>query len=333
MQLETQKEFQWRGFLVLFYWLGLMAVLTLLVAATYTWFALSKAPRVSDMDLHVSSPAGLEIALSYDSADEEWGQSLDFFQLVEDFTVLKPCSWSEEDKRFYAAAYGSDGRVIAIAKPLSDAVNANNTGPEGYYAKGTLYARSETAVSVSLSEAMTLEDGTECIGTYLIGTPIWDLETIRHENGGYGAEYAIRIGLNITPVNKAGFETGQSVFYIYEPNSDGHTSGHEGYIDTPSIDGADSLVPRARLITQTTSSWTEVYPVERDVTLREMGTFTSDTYLFHLDAGEMVRIELYIWLEGQDVDCNFEIGRDAMILAHVQFAGDYGSQSGLKPID
>lgn len=333
MQLEKQKEFQWRGFLVLFYWLGLMAILLLLVAATYTWFTLSKTPRVYDMDMHVSSPAGLEIALKHNSPDDDWGQSLDFFDMVEELTTLKPCTWSEEDQCFYAAAYGTDGRLAAISKRLTDNKNANKEGPEGYYAKGTLYARSDSPVTVSLAEAMTLEDGTECIGTYLIGTPVWNQEEILHDNGGSGAEYAIRVGLRITPVNERGRELADSVFYIYEPNSDGHTGGATGYVDTKSIDGTDNLVPAARLITQTTSSWTEVYPVQRSVVLRDMGTFTSGTDLFHLDAGEMVRIELYVWLEGQDVDCDYSIGNEAMILAHIQFAGDYSGQSGLTPIN
>lgn len=333
MQLETRKEFQWRSFVVMFYWLGLMALSLLLVAATYTWFALSKTPRVNDMDLHVSSPAGLEIALKYNSPDDEWGQSLDFFDMIDGLTTLKPCTWSEEDQRFYAAAYGTDGRIAAIAKPLSDANNANREGPEGYYAKGTLYARSALPVSVSLAEAMTLEDGTECIGTYLIGAPLWNVDEIHHENGGSGAEYAIRVGLRITPVDGRGNSIGNTAFYIYEPNSDGHASGATGYIPTPSIDGTADLVPAARLITQTTSSWTEVYPVQRSVVLRQMGSFTSDTDLFHLDAGEMVRIELYIWLEGQDADCDYSIGQEAMILAHIQFAGDYSGQSGMVPIN
>lgn len=333
MQLKKSAEFRWRSFLVMFYWVGLVALLLLLVAATYTWFALSKTPRVNDMDMHISTPAGLKIAESYNSPDDEWTQSLDFFQLIEAHTTLKPCTWSERDQQFYAAAYGTDGRIVAIVKPLNDAANSNNDGPEGYYAKGTFYARTDSAVAVSLAEAVTLEDGTSSIGTYLIGTPLWNLQNISHDNGGSGAEYAMRIGLKVTPVNDEGRETGDSTFYIYEPNSDKHVGGAEGYLATPSIDGADTLVPTSRLITQTTSSWSEASPVQRSVVMRSMGKFQTDTTLFRLAAGDMVRVELYIWLEGQDVDCTQSIGTEAMILAHLQFEGDYSGQSGLRPID
>lgn len=333
MQIDKQKEFRWQGFLVMFYWLGLMAVSMLLVAATYTWFSLSKTPRVNDMDLHVSSPVGLELALEYDSPDEEWGQSLDFYDMVPGLATLKPCTWSEVNQRFFAAAYGTDGRVILIAKPLSDALNANLDGPEGYYAKGTFFARSDTAVTVSLMDAMTTEDGTDYMGTFLIGVPIWNGEMVLHQNGGSGAEYAIRVGFRITPINKAGFPVGDSKFIIYEPNSDGHVSGAEGYIGTPSIDGTNSLVPEHRLIRQSTTRWGETDPVQRDETVFDMGTFQTGAELFQLYAGEMVQIDLYIWLEGQDTDCTFSIGSEAIILSHIQFEADSNSQSGLKPID
>lgn len=333
MQVEKQKETRHRGYMLMFYWLGLMAVLLLLVAATYTWFALSKTPRVNDMDLYVVSPVGLEIALNYDSADEDWGQAVDFADMVTETSPLKPCTWSEKDQKFYAAIYGADGRMTGGWRPLSDAENANVDGENGYYTMGTLYARSETAVKVSLSEAVTLQDGTRSAGTYLIGTPVWNGNAVLHDNGGSGAEYAVRIGIKTTPVDQSGESTGEASFRIYEPNSDGHADGSTGYVATPSIDGGESLVPAERLITQTTSSWTEVSPVQQNVTFRQMGQFTSDTELFSLEAGEMVRIDLYIWLEGQDVDCTNRIGAEAQVLASIQFAADYGNNSGMVTID
>ena len=43
-------------------------------------------------------------------------------------------------------------------------------------------------------------------------------------------------------------------------------------------------------------------------------------------------MDLYIWLEGQDVDCDNRIGRDAQISANIQFFADPDGQSGLKPL-
>lgn len=190
---------QRRTFILLSYWLAIMALLLLLVAATYTWFSLSKTPRVNDMDLYVSSPSGLEIAQKFDAPDEDWGQSISFcgdrlrdvspetLHLVgPGRTVLRSGIWPGRP----------DDRLL---QPLSDSENANMDGEQGYYTMGTVYARSKTAVTVSLSEAVPMEDGTEGAGTYLIGTPVWNSDTVLHDNGGSGAEYAARIGLRVTP--------------------------------------------------------------------------------------------------------------------------------------
>ena len=60
----------------------LLALLALLVAASYTWLSISKTPRVSDMDVYISGQTGLELAKAYNSPDEEWGQVLDFKEIV-----------------------------------------------------------------------------------------------------------------------------------------------------------------------------------------------------------------------------------------------------------
>ena len=49
----------------------LLALLILLVAATYTWFSLSQAPRVSDMAMYINASKGIELAAAYDADDED----------------------------------------------------------------------------------------------------------------------------------------------------------------------------------------------------------------------------------------------------------------------
>jgi hypothetical protein len=46
----------------------------------------------------------------------------------------------------------------------------------------------------------------------------------------------------------------------------------------------------------------------------------------------MIRVDLYVWLEGQDIDCTNSID-GAKILASIQFTGDTGNQSGMQPIE
>lgn len=308
----------------------LLILFTLLTTASYTWFSLSRTPRVSDLYMYVNSSTGLELSLTPDA--EEWELQLDFRDMVDVTTPLRPVTWSDAEQQFYAAAYGMDGRLTGQWEPLTDERNANKLSLDGYYTKTSFYARSGQSIDVSLSHAVEVEEGIEGAGTYVIGYPDWNTEEIVHNNGGRGAQNAMRLGFRITPVNNTGAETGRpSQFIIYEPNILGHPDNSVGYVPTPSIDGAETLVPEDRLILQTDSFWTEADPVQRGVVMYHMGEFRQEPRLFHLDPGEMVRIDLYVWLEGQDVDCTNEIHK-AQILANIQFNAAGEGQSGLVPI-
>lgn len=318
-----------KHFFLAYIWL-LLILLTLLTVASYTWFALSRTPKVSDMNMYVTVGNGMEIALKHDSLI--WGQQLDFADMCGNHAPLRPVTWSEQDQRFYAGVYGYDGRLTGRWDPLTDEQNANKNDENGYYCMGTFYARTDQPVNVSLAAAATSTDYHEGHGTYLIGTPVWNAETVSHDNAGVGAECAVRMGIRITPIDKEGNPTGKTpVFYIYEPNANVHLDGTRGYISTPSIDGPEHLVSEDRILAQTVTDWVEAYPVQRDVLIYKMGEFTGDTFLFRLETNEMVKIDLYIWLEGQDVDCTNMI-QNAQILANFQLVAETGGQSGMVPI-
>ena len=320
-----------RGLFV-FYIYGLLILGILLTAATYAWFSLSRTPRVSDLGVHITSAHGLELAASPHSL--EWTRQLDFLGLVDETAPLRPATWSDSRQQFYAATYGADGRLTDLWQPLSDENNANRNNVYGYYTKVTFYARSGQYLTATLSPAVAVEEGLQGAGTYVIGTPVWNGQRVLHDNGGSGAENAVRVGFRITKVDPDGepLEGERPVFIIYEPNADAHADGQTGYLPTPSIDGTDSLVPNDRLILQTASTWREAYPVQRDVLIHKLGEFTTPTELFQLSPEEMVQIDLYLWLEGQDVDCTNQIN-GAQILANIQFGSTSGGQSGLDPIE
>jgi len=331
--LSTRNNTTKRKLKIVVYLYVLLILMSLLTVASYTWFSLSRTPRVSDMNMYINSQSGME--LSADPLAEEWELQLDFRDLVDVTTTLRPITWSEVRQQFFAAVYGIDGRLTDIAswQPLTDERNANKDNLDGYYIKATFYARSGVAVDVSLSPAVEVDEGINGSGTYVIGTPLWDSQQILHNNGGQGAENAVRIGIRTTPVDQTGVSNGEpSEFFIYEPNTDAHIDGTTDYIATPSIDGTEHLIDQDHLIRQTASTWTEAYPVQRDVVIKELGEFEEMPTLFSMEAGDMVKIDLYVWLEGQDVDCTNEIN-EAQILASIQFAGDAGSQSGMVPLE
>lgn len=315
---------------IFLYSIMILILLSLLTTATYTWFTISRTPRVSNIGLYVIAPVGMQLSASLENP--EWVNRLDMAHLTPETSPLRPVTWSEQNQRFYAAEYGPDGRQTGSWNRLSDENNANRDDVYGYYMKLTFYATSNSAVDVSLTHAMEIEEGVSGYGTYLIGSPVWDAENVLHYNGGSGAETAVRIGLKVTPLVENAPATDQSTFYIYEPNSNTHIDGSSGYVATPSIDGAATLVPQERLIRQTATSWREADPVQRGLVNYEMGQFETETDLFSLAAGQTVQIDMYVWLEGQDVDCSNLIGREARIMANVQFLAESGNQSGLEPI-
>lgn len=325
---KAEKRKKWR---IVNYFYLVLILFTLWVTASYTWFTISRTPSVSDMQLYIGSTHGLEFAHTLDAEDDAWTQSLDFGDVLSEIAPLKPVTWSNRDQKFYAAVYGTDGRINSINLALTDEYNANKNNYNGYYMITSFYARTDTGVNVSLSEAVTNEDGTQGAGTYVIGTPIWDDEAIVHYNGGHGAEYTVRVGIKITKLDENGYENADSVqFYVYEPNYDGHADGSINYVETPSIDGVPTLVDEAFLIRQTTSRWSEYYPVTKDVIVQELGAFTTETDLFHLNPNEYAKIDMYFWMEGQDIDCNYMLSSNAQIMANFQFLAEQDGQSGLE---
>lgn len=317
------------------YLLLLLALLITFVAASYTWFSLSRTPRVSEMDIFVSAPTGIELAPRPDSADEDWSEVLDFAELVGGKTALRPATWSQQRGCLVSCNYGTDGRLIGLdsVTVLTDERNANRNDAAAYYVKGTFYARTGSPVAVTLSDAVTDNAGQSAVGTYVIGTPLWDAETLLHSDGGHGAETAIRLGLRLTKVNpKTGEALDGDEFYIYEPNYDAHIDPqHTGDLKTPSIDGAETLIDAAHLLRQTASAWSEADPVQAEVTVKTLGKFDSLPTLFTLVPGEMMKIDLFIWLEGQDADCTNRI-EDAQIVADLRFGADYSAHGGLVDI-
>lgn len=314
------------------YFYVVIVLLSLFTVASYTWFSLSKTPKVSDMALYVNAPVGMELAPAADA--EEWVRQLDFAKLLENEGVLKPATWSNQDQTFYAVTYGLDGRMKDETERLNDDRHANKDNADGYYILGTFFARCDQPVGVSLSPAVEVEEGLQGSGTYVIGTPVWNTQNVEHDNGGRGAEKAIRVGIRVQKTDLEGNNTDEpSVFYIYEPNCNTHLDESTEYIATPSIDGGDSLIAEQWLIRQTSSIWNEVYPIQKNVVIRSLGEFETDTQLFRLRKDELAKISIYVWLEGQDVDCTNAIGHEAQIMASIQFATDSAGQSGMVEIE
>ena len=117
-----------------FYLYLVIVLLSLFSVASYTWFSLSKTPRVNNMNVYITTASGLE--LSRTPGAETWYQQLNFLEMVpgviRNNQVLRPVTWSEENQCFYAAAYGVDGRLKNYRDwhVLTDERNANKQNIE-----------------------------------------------------------------------------------------------------------------------------------------------------------------------------------------------------------
>ncbi|MBR6768952.1 MAG: hypothetical protein IKM34_05645 [Clostridia bacterium] len=325
---QDQQRIKAKRRLILYAYM-LLILLILTTVSAYASFSLSTTPRVSNLSIYINTVPGMEITL--DPEDKEWGQHISYEDMFPEKYKLRPATWSQKDMKFYGARYSYDGKLKDQWEPLTDARHANNTSYENYYCIATFYAHSVRNIQVSLAPAVALDNGLSASGTYLMGEPVWNAETILHDNNGKGAENAIRIGLRVTRLDESLEPTGDAPeFIIYEPNADAHNDGSIGYLDTPSIDGSETLIEKDKIITQSASTWTETDPVERDVQKHQLGEFTDSSDLFTMKKDEVVKIEMIIWLEGQDADCTNAIA-DAGIVANLQFkVTELGG--GLQPI-
>ena len=306
-----------------------LILLILTTVATYAWFSLSANPRVSNLSFYVNSVHGMEISLY---PDRDWSQHISSEELFPDKYVLRPATYSQKTDSFYGMSFRYDGKVRDEWFPLNEQVNANSTTNNNYYCIGTFYAHTDTNTRVSLAPALSLNDNLERAGTYLMGAPGWNAETIHHEDLGQGAQNAIRVAIKVIRLDSEYNPTGEESFFIYEPNANSHNTGVSGYVPTPSIDGTPTLIDQDKIITQSVSLWGEVTPVERGALKYYMGSFDGSTELFTMKADEVVKIQIIIWLEGQDVDCTNMIA-DASIIANLQFNAVTEGGGGLVPID
>lgn len=307
------------------YFYLLLVLMSLFVVASYAWFTISQSPRVSSMNVYVTTREGLE--LSADPGPNDWTQILQFDETITLFGSLWPVTWSDQQDRFYAAVYGYDGRLMdhSYWQPLNDEYKS-------HYIKSVFYARTGQRMDVSL---LSNENRGDIQGesTYVIGTPVWDPELGQHENGGIGAENAVRLGLRMTYVDSEGNPVSErGPMILYEPNYDRHVDNTRGYVITPNMDDGGPLVEDDRMILQKDSGWREAYPVQNGQAIRRSGAFTRNPTLFHLEPEQIIRIELYIWLEGQDMDCTNAM-KAAKLEAHLRFIGAADSQSGFSKIE
>ena len=305
----------------------LIGVLT--ISATYAWLGVSRVPFVSDVSLSVMTSNSLQIAHDESGKPGEWGDNLDASAYLKGMTSLKPVTYTPEG--FRRIIYDHSGRTNGTELIKEENINVHY--PEGasksvkeaaedlgYLVRLDFWMKSEGAyASVYLSDAIKTADGQMGAGTYVVGAPAWNTKTYSHDNGGHGSETTIRLGFEMTPYDLEGKVSGHKRFVMYEPNADIHYDKTTGYKETKSVNGGP-LIDKSLMIIQNASKWNEKDPILQDEVIYQPGTFTQNQQLFAIDTGTMMKVSLYIWMEGQDVDCIATAVADTVHLAaNIQF--------------
>ncbi len=302
-------------------------------SSTFAWLAISRTPIVADLGLTVLTDSRLEIAPDVDGQPGEWELSLDLSDLLRDLAPLRPVTFSKVNQALYTTLYDTDGRNTGKTVALSDAMHANIKATDspvdstgyGYYIAIPFWIRGIQNADVSLAPALEVSEGRAGSGTYLLGNPTWNEEAGAHVNGARGLETAIRIGFRYAVTDLDGRVISDYNFKVYEPNCDSHVNTDSAeYIDTISIDGG-SLCDPENLVRQTASHWTETDPALADEVIYALGDFKDSAKVFRVTTSTMVKVTMYIWLEGRDVDCvNVASSLEASILGNIQLTADGG---------
>lgn len=287
-----------------------------MVTVTYAWLEISRLPKVSDISLSLITQNGVQIAPDENGEPGEWAGFLDMSDILEDEEPLTPVTYSYEDSLLYEPVYGTDGRPGGVIP--------TDEGDFGSFIEVTYWMKSGSSAStIQLAEPDAAGNALDGGGTYVMGEPIWNADTISHDNGGNGGETTIRVGFLIQQTDLDYNPVGESEFFIYEPNSDSHTDGSTGYDETTSAFGLATLVDEDHLIIQESSHWSEQSPVLRDNVNYHMGQFTQNVPLFAISSQNLVKVTMYIWMEGQDIDCtNMTIAKESRLIANIQFTSD-----------
>ena len=326
----TEDEEEERDSRRLFYLLIVLAFTGIMLSTTtYAWFTTNRIVTVGNIDVKVQTEGSLEI--SADGSD--WKTLVDYNNII-----------SVHDTSYRT----STNQLPGFIKPVSTVGGLDANGFMEMYL-GVISNDEEGNYTVtSTKETDKEENGEETTGNYLAfdiflrTTSTKDLyltneSRLFYNGNSTGTENATRVAFVVEGNVPTGSDLGtiQSLFtvntnnvYIWEPNYDTHTNnGVENartvYNITTTETNAEALPYDGIKTTfneqvQLSNAKASVYPNYFDTVSPQIKTTKDNTAyqpLFTLTEG-VTKVRVYMWLEGQDVDCenNASIGNLTLAL-------------------
>ena len=284
-----KKTFKKRAFISAIAMLIVSAIV--LTSATYAWFSMAKRVEVESMELNVTSPEGIQISANTSA-----------FTTKLTVDNIKGTDETAAGKRFNAYA-GNMNNVPETVKPSSTGFSTTNGLPQWF--------------DGSINDQGTMDIyRTEEVGSGLVAFDIFvkvkSRTTVKFGKSTVTCEgnpelpTAMRIALvNCgTVAEKSEADTilaaKPTAYTVYEVDASNHTAtatvaGASGIMNTEVINGAKTGVPTSsqysNVITGNGIAWKTYTPVT-----------SADAATINVAAG-VSRVRVYMWMEGNDVDC------------------------------
>lgn len=303
----------------------LLLLAALLMASTYAWFTANKTVTVSDIDVHIEAKNGLQISANgvdwksmVTVADLKAGYAGDSNQIP---SVIEPVSTigavtSGKMDMFYGTVAPSDGEYALTATKEA----AETKGEEGKFVAFDVFLKvnqDEQNVILGANSSVIFKGLEESTNKGLQNAArVAFLKQGNSEATAEAEEFfaqngALSFGQTDDSAGLAAKET-----YIWEPNSDVHTEaavrvGKDTYkLDDITTTGSpvipyygvnQAILTPVKLVD--TNNGTDVtHFTKMTPTYSTKEAMTDQENAFSLAKG-VTKVRIYMWVEGQDVDC------------------------------
>ena len=276
-----------------------LVLIILLSYATYAWLKRDWSPEILQSDMRIIAGSGL--TFQFEDGDNIDSANINDLLGLETIELKSVSSCSGKSEDFFALEYGLAGDVLKKldpAKHLDAKEIAALKNEEGKY---TLLGKKYGYVDLTFTVSADVNNMSEQ-SVYLGNSSKIAIKEV-HEDSTHNPLYAMRVSITV-----------DGDTHVFLPSADGISpvrENHTGIINSYD-DGkgytADGISPEDA---QKQSTEAEIFN----------SFFKDKTALFKIAPGEQKKVNVCIWLEGVDEDCQDDVAGSALDLL-IEFTAD-----------
>lgn len=276
-----------------------LVLIILLSYATYAWLKRDWSPEILQSDMRIIAGSGL--TFQFEDGDNIDSANINDLLGLETIELKSVSSCSGKSEDFFALEYGLAGDVLKKldpAKHLDAKEIAALKNEEGKY---TLLGKKYGYVDLTFTVSADVNNMSEQ-SVYLGNSSKIAIKEV-HEDSTHNPLYAMRVSITV-----------DGDTHVFLPSTDGESpvrKEHKGITDER-VDGigykADGIRPEDA---QTVSIYAEIFN----------SFFKGKDSLFTIAPGEQKKVNVCIWLEGVDEDCQDDVAGSALDLL-IEFTAD-----------